>query len=490
MFPIELHRDRRQGPSLVEQIVQAFEAAMQQQVLRPGMAVPSLRRFARMHGVSTFTVAAAYGRLLAQGRLVSRPGAGYRVASRQDLVPEKPRPARWTPPEVGPAWLLADIFADHSIPIKSGCGWLPAEWMNETGLRQALRQLARMPLSQLGGYGHPYGYHPLRETIAGALAQQGLRVGSAQILLTQGATQALDILIRSLLRPGDVVVVERPGYANLLHALSLAGVTLLAVDRTADGLDLDALGALAARHRIKALFVNTALHNPTGTTLGMGNAFRLLQLAETHNFLVIEDDVSRDLLPGAGPLLAAMAGSERVIYVSGFSKSITPAMRVGYIVAGRVQIAALARSKMASGLTTPEAMERTVHQILNQGDYRRHLRHIQDRLRTAHDVLTDIMVQHGFEIYARPRAGLFLWARAGAGPHSGQIGHGVALARQALRHGIWLAPGEYFFAQRPAPASAASPVLQRAPDQGWFRFNVAYSAHPDLWSFMREHAGR
>ncbi len=465
---------------------------MQAQALRPGMAVPSLRRFAQAHGVSTFTVAAAYSRLAAQGLLVSRPGAGYRVAPRPAQLPLVP-PARWTPPEVGPSWLLADVFADHSIPIKSGCGWLPAEWMNEPGLRQALRRLARMPLNQLGGYGHPYGYYPLREAIAARLGEQGLAVSPAELLLTQGATQALDILVRTLLVPGDVVVVERPGYANLLHALAGAGVRMQTVARRHDGLCLDSLEQLARRQRIKALFVNTALHNPTGTSLGMGNAFRLLQLAERHDFMVIEDDVSRDLMPGAGPMLAAMAGSERVLYVSGFSKSITPSMRVGYIAAGRGQIAALARRKMASGLTTPEAMERTVYQILRHGDHQRQLQRVRDRLRTAHDVLTDIMVQHDFEVFARPRAGLFLWARPRRGhqDHQDHYPDGLALARQALGHGIWLAPGDYFFTRmHVAPADGPQPRGLPDDERGWFRFNVAYSAHPGLWRFMREYAGR
>src|SRR5690606_4308520 len=106
--------------------------------------------------------------------------------------------------------------------------------------------------------------------------------------------------------------------------------------------------------------------NPTGTSLSMNNAFRVLQLAERYDFRIIEDDVSRDLLPGLGPMLAAMAGAGRVVQVSGFSKSIMPSMRVGYVAADAILVREFAKTKMALGLTTPEMMERTVHQVLRQ----------------------------------------------------------------------------------------------------------------------------
>src|SRR3546814_701407 len=120
-------------------------------------------QFGRDHGLSTFTVLAAYNRLVAQGLLQSRPGSGYRVASLRPIHPAV-APA-WTFPSVGPSWLLSDIFADHSISIKAGCGWLPPDWHNEAGLQQSLRQLARVPVAQMASYGHPLGYYPLREYI-------------------------------------------------------------------------------------------------------------------------------------------------------------------------------------------------------------------------------------------------------------------------------------------------------------------------------------
>ena len=122
------------------------------------------------------------------------------------------------------------------------------------------------------------------------------------------------MVIRTLLRHGDTVVVEQPAYANLLQMLRLAGLRVVPVPRHADGLDCEALERVAAQHRPRALFINTALQNPSGASIGMANAFRILQTAERHGLWVVEDDISRELAPGVTPMLAALDGGCRVVY--------------------------------------------------------------------------------------------------------------------------------------------------------------------------------
>lgn len=467
MILFEPDRNRRRSATLVEQAAGAIEQAIRARTLRPGMALPSVRQFARNHGLSTFTVAAAYNRLVAQGLLQSRPGAGFRVARTRQIAPS-PMPA-WVMPRIGPSWLLSDVFADHSISIKAGCGWLPPDWHNEAGLQHALRQLARVPVSQMASYGHPLGYQPLREHIAHGLADQGLETDAGQVLLTHGATQALDIVVRTVLRAGDHVALEAPCYANLLRILAGSGIVVHAVPRTAEGLCEQTLDALARAHRIRAVFVTTVLQNPTGASFTMPGAFRLLQLAERHDFLVVEDDVSRDLLLEPAPLLAALAGTRRVIYVSGFSKSVMPSMRVGYLLCSGSLLEQCAGTKMSLGLTTAEMMERAVFHVLRDGRHGTYMRGVRERLRQAHDQVCQIMALNDFEIRHEPGAGLFLWARPRQ-PLMDENG-AIGLAARALQAGIWLAPGPYF-----DPAGR---------DEGWFRFNVAYSGHPRLWEFFQ-----
>lgn len=461
-------RQRGLGPSLVDQVAHALEQAIEQRRLLPGMALPSVRQFAHDHGVSTFTVSAAYSRLVAQEKISARPGSGYRVAVQATPVQPATRPLQWEPPRLGASWLLADVFADHSIPIKSGCGWLPAEWVNEAGLQHALRQVARTPVNQVSGYGHPYGYYPLREWVQAHLQSHGAQLGIEQVLLTQGATQALDCVIRTLFRPGQTVVVEQPCYANILPALRLAGLNILGVPRTPNGLCLNTLENLAREHDVRGLFVNTVLQNPSGSSLSMHNAFKVLQLAEQYDFRIIEDDVSRDLMTDSGPMLLALGGARRVVYVSGFSKSIMPSVRVGYVVADAALVKDIAITKMTMGLTTPEWMERCVYQALRQGRHRQHLVRVQERLHRAHVQVERELDSLGFQVFTRPRAGLFLWAQLPSTLQDHGIGH---IVEQALQHGIWLAPGSLFYPDN--------------TDQRWLRLNVAYSAGPELWAFMR-----
>jgi len=308
----------------------------------------------------------------------------------------------------------------------------------------------------------------LREHIAHRLGEHGLETDAGQILLTHGATQALDVVVRTVLRPGDHVAVETPCYANLLQILALSGVVVHSVPRTREGVCEHTLERLVREHPIRAMFVTTVLQNPTGATFSMAGAFRLLQLAERHAFLVVEDDVSRELLLEPAPLLAALAGTGRVVYISGFAKSVMPSMRVGYLLCAPELLAQCARTKMSLGLTSAEMMERAVYHVLRDGRHGTYMRGVRERLRQAHDQVCEAMVQGDFEISHEPGAGLFLWARPRAARGEGAVG----LAARALEAGIWLAPGAYF-----DPGGR---------DEGWFRFNVAYSTHPRLWRFFRD----
>lgn len=467
---------QRSALTLVEQVMDAIQQAVRKRILPPGSPVPSIRRFARTHSISPYTVSQAYSRLVAQGWLLARPGSGYWVvtgppgsAGHSHLFPKLSELKAWHPPKVGEQWLLEDVFADHSIPIKSGCGWLPTEWLRSSGLDTALRSLTRVPLGQLSSYGHPYGYLPLREFLTQYLAQQGLIINPEQVLLTQGATQALDLVFGALLQPGDTVLVEVPCYANVLSMLRMHHVQVVEVPRQAEGFDLEYLEQVLDQHRAQLFFTNPVLHNPTGSSLSFEQAFQLLGLLQRHGVRIVEDDVSRLLATGQAPVLAAMGGLDKVIYVGSFSKSIAPSTRVGYVVANELFIEALASRKMALGLTTPELMERLVYQVVSGGKYQQHVTSIQTRLMQAHHHFYERCEELAIEVLARPYAGLFVWARL---PRA-QAPKTIELAQQALQAGIWLAPGSYFY-----PSGA---------DYGWLRFNVAHSQEAALWDFLEQY---
>ena len=227
---------------LVDQIVNGIRNLIDDRVLRPAMRLPPIRSFAETHAVSRFTAVEAYDRLVALGYLQSRRGSGFYVTARNDPgVPAK------TTAETERAFdnvgVLYQTLDDSHDQAKIGAGWLPSDWYDEEGLRRNLRTLARRESTQVASYGTPRGYRPLRDQLQIKLDDMGVTASADQIVLSHGATHALDIITRALLKPGDCVFVDDPGYWNLFSALRLFGVNLVGVPRNQDGPDVEALAA-------------------------------------------------------------------------------------------------------------------------------------------------------------------------------------------------------------------------------------------------------
>ncbi|WP_166726910.1 PLP-dependent aminotransferase family protein [Crenobacter cavernae] len=458
--------DTSSSTSLTEQIVAGVAQRIGRGLLPAGSKLPSVRALAKTLSVSPFTVAEAYNRLSAQGWIAAKPARGYYVLakSRSAAVPALRAP-------VDEAWLIRRVYEDEALTLPAGCGWLPGDWLYEEGVRGALRQLARGPAERLMRYGHPQGLTALREHLEWQLALRGIEAPAAQIVLTHGASQGLDLAIRLISRPGDAVLVETPGYSNLLTALRHHGVRLLPVPRTAAGPDPEVLATLAELHRPVAFFTNTQLHNPTGTSTSPATAFRLLQLAERYDFTIVEDDPFAELAAPPGPTLASLDALKRVIYLGSFSKTISPALRVGFMAANPDTVAAASQLKMAGGLTSSLLNEAATLAIVTDGHYRAHLERLRESLAEAQRRVADALEALGWRVFHRPSGGLFLWAAAPEGIDSKQLTDAAAKA------GIALAPGAFY-------------QCEDAPEPGWFRFNVAWSLDARLFDFLSDHARR
>ena len=447
---------------LVSQIVDGYRRLIGDQTLKPGAKLPSIRAFAAAHGVSVFTVVEAYDRLVAQGWVVSRATAGFFIKRRPgDVVAGREPVAQDL--RFDARWYLKQIFENRNLPLKAGCGWMPNDWLFEEGVRRSLRQLAGDG-GELGGYGLPHGHMALRILIAESLAEHQINVSSDNVLLTQGSSQALDLAARRSVKPGDVVLVDDPGYPNLMFMLRFLGARLVGVPRTPTGYDLPALEALIAEHRPRVFFTQPRLQSPTNSVAPLAQLFRVLQLAEAHDIQLVENDIYADLDPQARPSLASLDQLKRVVYVGSYSKTISPNVRVGFVVASSDVLDELAQLKMVSGLTSSDLTERIVFGALTEGRWRKHLKSLRDRLAQSHAVVSQRLLDLGFELFHEPKAGMYLWAR-----HP-DITDGAELSRLAVPEGIMLGPGQLFLVeQRPT---------------GWLRFNVAFSDDPRLTDFL------
>ncbi|MGU3492556.1 PLP-dependent aminotransferase family protein [Xanthobacteraceae bacterium A53D] len=449
---------------LVSQIVSAVTARIGEGALPSGTRLPSVRQLAAQCGVSTLTVSNAYNRLVAEGFLEARRASGYYVAARKAAR----EPARRLPAggsvSIDALWLLQRVYEDDPNLLKVGAGWLPESHLFSDGLRHALGVLAKKPASAVSRYGNPHGYLPLRRAIQMLLAQRAIDCEPDNIILTHGASQALDIAARGLLQAGDTAFVDDPGYCNLFPTLRALGVKVVGIPRTTQGPDVEALEQLAQRHRPRVFFTNTILHNPTGTGCSPAVIYRVLRVAEDFDFHIVEDDIFAGMAPDQVPNIASLDQFRRVLYVGSFSKTVSPSLRVGYLVMGRELVERMLYLKLSVGLTSSEITEQAVHTILTDGQHRLHLARLRDKLGAAQKAVCDGLANAGLSIFHRPAGGMFVWAALPGQPDMAEV------ARRAMAEGIMLAPGALFRADQ-----KATPYM---------RFNVTHADHARLYRFL------
>jgi len=456
---------------LRDQIVAGIKCQIDDRHLRPGTKLPSIRNFAATYRVSRFTVVEAYDRLVAMGYLQSRRGAGfYTAASPAHAGVANPAAADNHKRNEQLAWLVRRLLEANENTLLAGGPWLPNSWLDEAGIRQSLNVLARKNGTYLLEYGHPFGYLPLREHLVLMMASLGITAHSGQILLTQGTSQALELVIRYLLKPGDAALVDDPGYYNMFGNLRLQGVTMLAVPRNPDGPDVAVLEELAAAHRPKVYFTQSVMQNPTGTDMSPHVAFKVLQAAERHDFMIVEDDIFSDLQVMTTARLATLDQLKRVIYVRSFSKTLSGSLRVGFTACAQDIAHELADIKMLTSVATSQFTERLVYLMLVDGRYRKYLSRLHARLGEARFNVVRAFERIGLELFVEPTDGMFVWARF---PH---VEDSLTLADASQHDGIMLAPGAVF-----------RPHLERSP---WMRFNVTVCEDTRVQAWLqREAAG-
>lgn len=448
---------------LTDQIAEEIRKRIVQRVIKPSTRLPSIRRFAEMHGVASSTVVSAYDRLVQEGVLVARKGSGYYVAM-------KSRPAaRGKHVNLNEAedvlWIVRRSMAGSKTLIKAGAGWLPAEWQAQDEVRVALQAVVEAEVKAAVDYGDPRGFRGLRSLIATRLESHGIGATPEQIILTNGASHAIDLVARYFLRSGDAVLVDDPGYYTTFGYLKMLGASIYGVPRTPQGPDLAALEALMSEHQPRLFFTSGSLHNPTGTSMTQANAYHVLRLAEKFGTLVVEDDNYGELGPPQQVRLAALDQLQRVIYISGFSKTTAKGLRVGFIAASQEIVESLLDVKLLTSLTTSGLGEQIIYEIMRSGAYEKHLGKLRKRLDQKRQIVARQLQEAGMTLFGEPNAGMFLFARA---PH---ITNTAELASRAEKQGVLLGPGHLF-----------RPHMEPSP---WLRFNVAFSDHPEVFDLLK-----
>lgn len=460
---MEFQQTETSGETLLDGVMGTIRQRIAGRSLTPGAKLPSIRALAKTMRVSKSTVVEAYERLAAEGVIRSRPGSGFFVSAPLaplSLTEVGPRLDR----AVDPLWVSRQALETDARVLKPGCGWLPASWMPEAALRRALRSIARTDTASLTDYGTPLGLRPLRQLLARRLAEHGVEASPDQIILTESGTQAIDLLCRFLLEPGDAVIVDDPCYFNFQALLRAHRVNVVSVPYTPAGPDLDRFAEVLEAHRPRLYITNSAVHNPTGATLSPVVAHRLLRLAEQAGLTIVEDDIFADFEHTPAPRLAAFDGLDRVVQIGSFSKTLSASVRCGYIAAPRGWIEGLTDLKIATTFGGPSLAAELVLTLLRDGSYRKHMEALRLRLTRTMTEATARLAAVGITPWIEPQAGMFLWCRLPEDLDASE------LAQKALAHDVVLAPGNAFSHS----GSAA----------GFLRFNAAQSTDERLYRVL------
>ena len=442
---------------LYQQIRDGLRAEVMGGVLPAGSRLPSSRQLARDLGVSRITVVNAYAELEAEGLVESRGGAGTFVLAPWEVAEVR---AQRRPRAAQPRW-QAELAA-HTRPQR-------ARALREDARRAA--DAAFISFARARGDARPFpveefrrilaaalehdrpacleyeaaeGYPPLRDAVASYLRQLGVDAAAADVVITAGAQQAIDLLARVLVRPGDRVVVEEPTYPGALDAFESAGASLVPIPVDREGMRTDLLRrALAAGARL--VYTVPTFHNPTGAVMSAQRRHELVALAHERGLPVVEDDYLREVRFGSPipPPLAAFDQHGNVLHVGSFSKSLLPTLRLGYVVVRgplREQLVALKRVADAG---SSALLQRALHGFLRSGVLHRHWKRASRLYRRRQAALVAAMRRH-FPAGARWTAasgGVLTWVRV---PDGVSVD---ALWEEAIAHGVGFAPGSAFFVE-------------------------------------------
>ena len=403
--PLELFVDPSARRSITRSIYRQLRDAIASGRVAPGDRLPPTRELAAQLGVSRHTVTTVYDQLVGEGYLRGRAGGGTFVnpASPRGVpacVPStataaiEPTMARLPP--ITPRFDLRPGAPDHRL-------FPTVEWR-----RCILAALQRPP----GGYGDAAGLPALREAIAHWIGRsRGLDASAGQIVVTSGAQQAIDLILRLLVRPGDIVAVEEPGYEPVMQLCAVIGADIRPVPVDSEGLEVDRIPP-----RTRLVYTTPAHQFPTGAVMSLPRRLALLDHAARHDIIVIEDDYDSEYRHVARPLepLQRLDRNERVIYVDTFSKTLSPALRLGFAVLPRTVTQPFIELRQLSDWQPAEPVQTAMARFIADGHLSRHLRRTRkiysERHRVVSQFLSHAAEQRWIEGFTPTCAGLHITA--------------------------------------------------------------------------------
>ena len=444
-----------------EHLVAQLRQQIETEIWLPGEKLPSLREQAGLSGMSLMTVMHAYQVLESQGWIISRPQSGYYVAPRAEFLSQPVSHQKLQLAEsVDINAFIFDVLQACRDPkiVPFGSAFPDPDLFPQRQLMRALTTVSHSmkPVDAL--HNLPPGNEALRKTLAQRYALQGVQVSPDEIVITNGAMEALNLSLQAVTEPGDWVAIENPSFYGALQAierLKLKAVAIATDPQT--GIDLEELSRALKSWPIKAMWMMSNQQNPVGCTLSREKKQQLVALLAEHNVVLIEDDVYSELYVGHEKPLPAKAfdRANNVLHCSSFSKNLVAGFRVGWVAGGQ-HAQRIQRLQLMSTLSTSAPMQQALATYLGTRSYDLHLRRLRQVLEQRKNQALHSLKRHlpvGAKIN-ESRGGFFLWIELPKQVNTTELYY------RALEQNISIAPGKMF-----------SSSEQYA---NYFRFNTAW----------------
>jgi DNA-binding transcriptional MocR family regulator len=432
---------------LYEAVAGDISALIHSGTLGPGARVPSVRRMSRQRRVSISTVLQAYHLLENRGLIEARPQSGYYVRAplRPVAEPAVSKPPR-SPQLVGVHALVSRVLEDGRRPdiIPFGAAIPSAELVPTARLQRIVSAIARRRPQSISTYSLPPGREELRRQIALRTRDWGVSLTADEIIITNGCMEAVNLCLRAVAKPGDVIALESPTYFGLLQIIESLGMKALEIPtHPRNGVSLEALALAIQREKVKACIIMPNVSNPLGSTMPEAAKKRLVRMLAEHDIPLIEDGVYSALHFNRTSPFAAKAYDKKgmVMLCSSFTKTLAPGFRVGWVAPGRYH-AQVQMLKFINSVGVSDLLQLTIAEFLENGGYDRLLRTLRRTYAHQLELVKQAVYRHfpRETKVTRPSGGYVLWVEMPAGVDT------VELYQQAMKERIGVAPGPMFSA--------------------------------------------
>ncbi|MEH7548227.1 PLP-dependent aminotransferase family protein [Neobacillus vireti] len=420
MFKIDWKPNKSSPVPLHKQITDFIKEKISNGEWTIGYKLPPQRALAKVLGVNRSTIVTAYDELIAEGLIEGKSGSGTRVVNNTWNLLATPPPPDWnsyvnfgshkpnlpTIQEINQAEFTPNI-------IRLGTGELSPNLIPSLSMKEIFHQLSNREISY--GYEEPKGLLPLREQIADYLKTIGIPAFPSSILIVSGALQALQLISVGLLHKGSTVLTEKPSYLHSLNVFQSAGMRLMGIPLDKEGIQANLIQQYKKQQKAALLYTIPSFHNPTGTLMTVERRKLLLDTCQQEQLPLIEDDVYRELWFDENPPkpIKALDKHGLVLYLGSLSKSLSPGLRIGWIVGPEPVVEHLADIKMQTDYGSSSISQWAAVEWFSSGLYNKHLNEVRKQLKTRRDFTLETLNSYFSDIavWEKPSGGFYIWLR-------------------------------------------------------------------------------